>query len=161
MANTTILTKEGYEKLWAEYRELVDVKRGEASEKIKVAREYGDLSENAEYDAAKEEQAMIEARIKVLESQLSNYEIIDNSKISSDEVSIGSFVKVLDMEFDEEEVYQIVGSTEADININRISNNSPMATALLGKKKDDCVRVVTPQATFEVKILKVSKDKID
>lgn len=161
MANTTILTKEGYDKLWTEYRELVDVKRGEASEKIKVAREYGDLSENAEYDAAKEEQAMIEARIKVLESQLSNYEIIDNSKISNDVVSIGSFVKVLDMEFEEEEVYQIVGSTEADININRISNNSPMATALLGKKKGDVVRVATPQATFEVKILLVSKDKID
>lgn len=161
MANTTILTKEGYDKLWAEYRELVDVKRGEASEKIKVAREYGDLSENAEYDAAKEEQAMIEARIKVLESQLSNYEIIDNSKISNDVVSIGSFVKVLDMEFEEEEVYQIVGSTEADINVNRISNNSPMATALLGKKKGDVVRVATPQATFEVKILLVSKDKID
>lgn len=161
MANTTILTKEGYDKLWAEYRELVDVKRGEASEKIKVAREYGDLSENAEYDAAKEEQAMIEARIKVLESQLSNYEIIDNSKISNDVVSIGSFVKVLDMEFEEEEVYQIVGSTEADINVNRISNNSPMATALLGKKKGDIVRVATPQTTFEVKILLVSKDKID
>lgn len=161
MANTTILTKEGYDKLWTEYRELVDVKRGEASEKIKVAREYGDLSENAEYDAAKEEQAMIEARIKVLESQLSNYEIIDNSKISNDVVSIGSFVKVLDMEFEEEEVYQIVGSTEADINVNRISNNSPMATALLGKKKGDVVRVATPQATFEVKILLVSKDKID
>ncbi|MDE6565672.1 MAG: transcription elongation factor GreA [Clostridia bacterium] len=161
MANTTILTKEGYDKLWAEYRELVDVKRGEASEKIKVAREYGDLSENAEYDAAKEEQAMIEARIKVLESQLSNYEIIDNSKISNDVVSIGSFVKVLDMEFEEEEVYQIVGSTEADINVNRISNNSPMATALLGKKKGDVARVSTPQATFEVKILLVSKDKID
>ena len=161
MANTTILTKEGYDKLWAEYRELVDVKRGEASEKIKVAREYGDLSENAEYDAAKEEQAMIEARIKVLESQLSNYEIIDNSKISNDVVSIGSFVKVLDMEFEEEEVYQIVGSTEADINVNRISNNSPRATALLGKKKGDVVRVATPQTTFEVKILLVSKDKID
>lgn len=161
MANTTILTKEGYDKLWAEYRELVDVKRGEASEKIKVAREYGDLSENAEYDAAKEEQAMIEARIKVLESQLSNYEIIDNSKISNDVVSIGSYVKVLDMEFEEEEVYQIVGSTEADINVNRISNNSPMATALLGKKKGDVVRVATPQTTFEVKILLVSKDKID
>ena len=137
------------------------MKRGEASEKIKVAREYGDLSENAEYDAAKEEQAMIEARIKVLESQLSNYEIIDNSKISNDVVSIGSFVKVLDMEFEEEEVYQIVGSTEADINVNRISNNSPMATALLGKKKGDVVRVATPQTTFEVKILLVSKDKID
>ena len=161
MANTTILTKEGYDKLWAEYRELVDVKRGEASEKIKVAREYGDLSENAEYDAAKEEQAMIEARIKVLESQLSNYEIIDNSKISNDVVSIGSFVKVLDKEFDEEEVYRIVGSTEADINKNRISNNSPMAVALLGKKKGDVVRVATPQTTFEVKILLVSKDKID
>ncbi len=104
---------------------------------------------------------MIEARIKVLESQLSNYEIIDNSKISNDVVSIGSFVKVLDMEFEEEEVYQIVGSTEADINVNRISNNSPMATALLGKKKGDVVRVATPQTTFEVKILLVSKDKID
>ncbi len=161
MANTTILTKEGYEKLWAEYRELVDVKRSEASEKIKVAREYGDLSENAEYDAAKEEQAMIEARIKVLESQLSNYEIIDNSKISNDVVSIGSYVKVLDKEFDEEEVYQIVGSTEADININRISNNSPMATALLGKKKGDTVRIVTPQSTFDVTIIEVSKDKIN
>ena len=161
MANTTLLTQEGYDKLWAEYRELVDVKRGEASEKIKVAREYGDLSENAEYDAAKEEQAMIEARIKVLESQLSNYEIIDNSKIKSDEVSVGSFVKVLDKEFDEEDVYQIVGSTEADINKNRISNNSPMAVALLGKKKGETVKVVTPNSTFEVKILQVSKDKID
>jgi len=161
MQNTTIFTKEGYDACYAEYRELVDVKRREASEKIKVAREYGDLSENAEYDAAKEEQAMIEARIKVLESQLSNYEIIDNSKISNDVVSIGSFVKVLDMEFEEEEVYQIVGSTEADINVNRISNNSPMATALLGKKKGDVVRVATPQTTFEVKILLVSKDKID
>ena len=148
MQNTTIFTKEGYDACYAEYRELVDVKRREASEKIKVAREYGDLSENAEYDAAKEEQAMIEARIKELEAKLSNYEI-------------GSFVKVLDKEFDEEEVYQIVGSTEADINLNRISNNSPMATALLGKKKGDTVRVATPQATFEVTILEISKDKIN
>lgn len=160
MSDVTILTQEGYNNLWAEYRELVDVKRGEASEKIKVAREYGDLSENAEYDAAKEEQAMIEARIKELEAKLANYEIIDNSKISSDVVSIGSFVKILDKEFNEEEVYQIVGSTEADININRISNNSPMALALLGKKAGDTVTVSTPQSTFEVKILKVSKDKI-
>lgn len=161
MQNTTIFTKEGYDACYAEYRELVDVKRREASEKIKVAREYGDLSENAEYDAAKEEQAMIEARIKELEAKLSNYEIIDESKIRNDIVSIGSFVKVLDKEFDEEEVYQIVGSTEADINLNRISNNSPMATALLGKKKSDTVRVATPQATFEVTILEISKDKIN
>ncbi len=161
MQNTTIFTKEGYDACYAEYRELVDVKRREASEKIKVAREYGDLSENAEYDAAKEEQAMIEARIKELEAKLSNYEIIDESKIRNDIVSIGSFVKVLDKEFDEEEVYQIVGSTEADINLNRISNNSPMATALLGKKKGDTVRVATPQATFEVTILEISKDKIN
>ena len=161
MQNTTIFTKEGYDACYAEYRELVDVKRREASEKIKVAREYGDLSENAEYDAAKEEQAMIEARIKELEAKLSNYEIIDESKIRNDIVSIGSFVKVLDKEFDEEVVYQIVGSTEADINLNRISNNSPMATALLGKKKGDTVRVATPQATFEVTILEISKDKIN
>ena len=161
MQNTTIFTKEGYDACYAEYRELVDVKRREASEKIKVAREYGDLSENAEYDAAKEEQAMIEARIKELEAKLSNYEIIDESKIRNDIVSIGPFVKVLDKEFDEEEVYQIVGSTEADINLNRISNNSPMATALLGKKKGDTVRVATPQATFEVTILEISKDKIN
>lgn len=161
MAGVTILTKEGYDNLWAEYRELVDVKRGEASEKIKVAREYGDLSENAEYDAAKEEQAMIEARIKELEAKLANYEIIDNSKISSDVVSIGSYVKVFDQEFEEEEVYQIVGSTEADININRISNNSPMAMALLGKKKGDVVKVTTPSSSFDVKILQVSNDKIN
>ena len=161
MENTTIFTKEGYEACYAEYRELVDVKRREASEKIKVAREYGDLSENAEYDAAKEEQAMIEARIKELEAKLSNYEIIDESKITSDVVSIGSYVKVLDKEFNEEDVYQIVGSTEADININRISNNSPMAMALLGKKKGETVRVSTPQATFEVTIMQISKDKIN
>lgn len=161
MAEVTILTQEGYDKLWAEYRELVDVKRSEASEKIKVAREYGDLSENAEYDAAKEEQAMIEARIKELEAKLSNYEIIDNSKIRDDVVSIGSFVKILDKEFNEEEVYNIVGSTEADINKNKISNNSPMAMALLGKKVGDTVKVMTPQSTFEVKILMVSKDKIN
>ena len=161
MENTTIFTKEGYDACYAEYRELVDVKRREASEKIKVAREYGDLSENAEYDAAKEEQAMIEARIKELEAKLSNYEIIDESKITSDIVSIGSYVKVLDKEFNEEDVYQIVGSTEADININRISNNSPMAMALLGKKKGETVRVVTPQATFEVTIMAISKDKIN
>ena len=157
MANTTILTKEGYEKLWAEYRELVDVKRGEASEKIKVAREYGDLSENAEYDAAKEEQAMIEARIKVLESQLSNYEIIDNSKISSDEVSIGSFVKVLDMEFDEECLYTIVGSTEVDLAANKISNESPIGVALLGSKKNQVVEVQAPAGIMKYKILSITK----
>lgn len=161
MANVTILTQEGYDKLYAEYRELVDVKRGDASEKIKIAREYGDLSENAEYDAAKEEQAMIEARIKFIEGQLSNYEIIDNDKISNDVVSIGSFVKILDMEFDEECIYQIVGSTEADINLNRISNDSPMAKALLGQKAGSKVSVTTPQSSFDVKILQVSKDKID
>lgn len=161
MENTTIFTKEGYEACYAEYRELVDVKRREASEKIKVAREYGDLSENAEYDAAKEEQAMIEARIKELEAKLANYEIIDESKIRNDIVSIGSYVKILDKEFDEEEVYKIVGPTEADININHISNNSPMAMALLGKKKGETVRVQTPQATFEVVIVDISKDKIN
>lgn len=161
MANVTILTQEGYDKLYAEYRDLVDVKRSEASKKIEIAREYGDLSENAEYDAAKEEQAMIEARIKSIESQLSNYEIIDTGKISNDVVSIGSFVKILDMEFDEECVYQIVGSTEADINKNRISNDSPMAKALLGKKKNAKVTITTPQSSFDVKILAVSRDKID
>lgn len=161
MSNTTFLTKEGYDKLYAEYRELVDVKRSEASEKIKVAREYGDLSENAEYDAAKEEQAIIEARIKVIEGQLANYEIIDSTKLDSGVVGMGSFVKVLDMEMDEEDVYQIVGATEADINRNRISNNSPMAMAVLGKKVGDVARVVTPQASFEVKILQVGSEKFD
>ena len=160
MQNTTIFTKEGYDACYAEYRELVDVKRREASENQGCQRVVS-IERNAEYDAAKEEQAMIEARIKELEAKLSNYEIIDESKIRNDIVSIGSFVKVLDKEFDEEEVYQIVGSTEADINLNRISNNSPMATALLGKKKGDTVRVATPQATFEVTILEISKDKIN
>lgn len=157
MVKETILTKEGYEKLKAKYYDYVNNKRGEASEKIKIAREYGDLSENAEYDAAKEEQAMIESEIKLMEEQLANVKIIDENELSTDKVTIGVFVTIYDREFEEKVEYKIVGSTEADINNNRISNESPMAQALIGKKKGDVVVVNTPQSSFEVEILDVHR----
>ena len=161
MAKSTILTKEGYEKLNAELRDYVDVRRPDASEKIKIARDYGDLSENAEYDAAKEEQGRVEYRIKLLQEYLDNVEIIDTEELDPNKVCIGSFVKIYDCEFDEISVYRIVGETEADINNNLISNESPIAKALLDKKKGNKVTVVTPQSTFEVKIMAVSTTKID
>ncbi len=161
MAKSTILTKEGYAKLVEELRDFVDVRRPDASEKIKIARDYGDLSENAEYDAAKEEQGRVEFRIKVLQEYLDNVEIIDIDSLHPENVCIGSYVKVYDGEFDELSVYRIVGETEADINNNLISNESPIAKALLNRKKGDKVTVATPQSTFEIEIKDVSTEIIE
>ena len=158
MANLTILTKEGYEKLNAELREYVDVRRPDASEKIKIARDFGDLSENAEYDAAKEEQGRVEFRIKQLIEYLDNIEIIDMDTLSTDIVNVGAYVTVHEIDFDETSKYRIVGEIEADINQNLISNESPIAVALLGKKKGAKVTVATPQSTFDVKIISISKE---
>lgn len=155
MAREIYLTKEGYEKLKAKYDDYINFKRAEASEKIKIAREYGDISENAEYDAAKDEQAMIESEIKIMEEQLSNAKIIEDEAANSDAVTIGSYVMIHDLEYNEKMEYQIVGSTEADIYNNRISNDSPMAKALLGKKKGAKVLVDTGSSSFEVKILNI------
>ena len=138
------LTKEGYEELKARLEYLKVEKRKEVAEKIKFARELGDISENAEYDAAKEEQCFVEAEIKEIEDKLQNATIIDENT-SKKIISIGSTVKVLDVEFNEEMTFRIVGTTEANIAENKISNESPPGMALIGKKKNDTVKVTTPR----------------
>ena len=157
MANTTLLTQEGYDKLWAEYRELVDVKRGEASEKIKVAREYGDLSENAEYDAAKDGQRDVEARIEEIEKILKNAEVVVEDEVDLDKINVGCKVKILDCEFDEELEYKIVGSTEASSLQGKISNESPVGKALIGAKVGDTVTIETQAGVMEYKVLGIQR----
>ena len=143
MDKKNILTYEGLKKLEDELEDLKVVKRKEVSQKIKEAREQGDLSENAEYDAAKDEQRDIEARIEELEKILKNAEVFVEEEADLDKVSIGCQVKILDCEFDEELTYKIVGSTEANSLKGKISNESPVGKALLGKKVGDTV-TVTP-----------------
>lgn len=128
-----LLTQEGYDKLEEELENLKVVKRKEVAERIKVAISFGDLSENAEYDEAKKEQAQVEERILKLENMVRKAVIIDESKIDLNVVTIGSIVKVKDLEFDEEVEYTIVGSTEADPYDGKISNESPVGKALLGR----------------------------
>lgn len=153
-----ILTYEGLKKLENELEFLKTVKRKEITEKIKVALGYGDLSENSEYDEAKNEQAFTEGRILQLENMLKNASVVDESEISTDTVSIGSIVKVKDFEFDEEDEYTIVGSAEADPMNFKISNESPVGAALLGKKVGDIVEVVVPEGTNKFEILGIRRD---
>lgn len=155
MSKVVYLTKTGYEDLKAKYKDFVENKRPEASEKIRVAREYGDLSENAEYDAAKEEQAMIEAEIKAMEDQLNNYEIIDENKISNEIVNIGATVTITEKK--KEMVYRIVGATEANImSVPKcISNESPMGKALIGKRLNEEAQIIAPMGIRVVKITKI------
>ena len=152
----TVLTFEGLKKLEEELHELKVVRRKDVAGKIKEARGQGDLSENAEYDAAKEEQAEIEARIALIEKMLRNAEVIDEEDLDGDTVGLGSTVKVLDMEFDEEVEYTIVGSTEADPMGGRISNESPLGVALLYHKEGDTVIVDAPQGQMKYQILGIS-----
>ncbi len=152
-----MLTDEGLLKLEQELEMLKTQKRQEVAEKIKVARGFGDLSENSEYDAAKEEQAQVEARIVHLENMLKNAKVIDQDDIDLNKVSIGTRVKVYDLEFDEELEYSIVGSTEADPDLFKISDESPVGKALIGKNIDDVVDVETPGGTFQLKILSINK----
>ena len=162
MAKEVVVTREGYQKLEQDLNELRTVKRKEVADKIKVARGYGDLSENAEYDAAKEEQAIVEARIADLESTLKVARIIDDSELSNDTVSIGMRVKILAEGDDPEdaEEYDITGSTEADMNLNRISDESPVGAALIGHKAGDEVDVTLPNGNIIVyKVLAVSRSK--
>ena len=132
-----IMTYEGVKKLEEELEYLKTVKRKEITEKIKVALGYGDLSENSEYDEAKNDQAFTEGRIIQLENMLKNAVVVDESEIPKDKVSVGSIVKVMDYEFDEEVEYTIVGSAEADPMNFKISNESPVGSALIGKKVGD------------------------
>ena len=162
MAKEVVVTREGYHKLEQDLEELRTVKRKEVADKIKVARGYGDLSENAEYDAAKEEQAIVEARIADLEATLKVARIIDDSELSNDTVSIGMRVKILAEGDDPEdaEEYDITGSTEADMNLNRISDESPVGAALIGHKAGDEVDVTLPNGNVIVyKVLAVSRSK--
>ncbi len=151
-----IMTVEGLKRIEEELEFLKVVKRKEISQKIKEAREQGDLSENAEYDAAKDEQREIETRIEELESILKNAEVVDEKDIDDGVVGIGSTITVLDVEFDETLVYKMVGSTEANILKGLISNESPLGVALKGKKAGAKVKVTTPSGEeVAYKILKV------
>ena len=151
----TVLTYDGLKKLEDELQELKVVRRKDVASKIKEARKQGDLSENAEYDAAKEEQAEIEARIALVEKMLRNAEVIDEEDLDQDSISIGSTVKLLDMEFEKEVEYYIVGSTESDPAKGRISNESPLGTALLGRRNGEIVAVDAPKGQFKYKILEI------
>ena len=144
MDKKVIVTASGLKALEDELEMLKTVRRSEISEKIRVARGYGDLSENSEYDEAKNEQAIVEARIADLEVMLKNVVILDESEIVTDVVSLGSNVKVYDEEFDEELEYVIVGSTEADLDLGKISDESPVGKALIGKKVGEVADAVLP-----------------
>ena len=152
-----LLTQEGYDKLEEELENLKVVKRKEVAERIKVAISFGDLSENAEYDEAKKEQAQVEERILTLENMVRKAVIIDESKIDLNVVTIGSIVKVKDLEFDEEVEYTIVGSTEADPYDGKISNESPVGKALLGRAAKEVVEVQVPDGVAKFEILEIRR----
>ena len=152
-----LVTQEGYEKLEQELDYLRTTKRAEIAEKIKVALGFGDLSENSEYDEAKNAQAGNEGKIAELENKIRYAKIIDESEIDTKTVQVGNIVKVYDEDFDEEVTYTIVGSTEVDLAQNKISNESPVGAALLGKKKNDTVEVKTPAGLSKYKILSITK----
>ena len=155
-AKKNLLTREGLKKYEDELQELKVVKRKEVAQKIKEAREQGDLSENAEYDAAKDEQRDIEARIEELEKILKNVEVVDEDEAQDlDKVSFGLIVKVKDNEFDDEMEFKIVGATEANSLKGKISNESPLGKALIGSKKGDVVTVEAPAGIIEYTVLDI------
>ncbi len=152
-----ILTYAGLKKYEDELQELKVNRRREVAQKIKEAREQGDLSENAEYDAAKDEQRDIELRIEELEKLLKNAEVVDEDEVDIDKISIGCQVRVYDVEFDEEMDFRIVGSTEANSLQNKISNESPVGQALMGKKAGDVVDVETQAGTIQYRVLEIQR----
>ena len=156
MEKKVVVTASGLKALEEELEMLKTVRRSEISEKIRVARGYGDLSENSEYDEAKNEQAIVEARIADLEVMLKNVVILDENEIVKDVVSLGSFVKVYDEEFEEELEYTIVGSTEADLDLGKISDESPVGKALIGKKVGEVAEAVLPTGdTAKFKVISI------
>jgi transcription elongation factor GreA len=151
-----LLTKEGYKKLQEEIEYLSNDRRRQVAERIKVAREFGDISENAEYDDAKNEQAMLEARIAKLAEQLAAARVIEKKEIAKDVVSVGAHVRLRDVEAKETVEYHIVGSAEANPAEQKLSNESPVGKAIIGKKKGETVEVVTPRgAKLKYKILEI------
>ena len=155
MEKTYPMTLEGKQKLEAELEELKIVKRKEIIERIKIARSYGDLSENSEYESAKDEQAFVEGRITTLEKMLRFAEVIDDQAVAADEVSLGRRVTFIELPNGEEESYVIVGSAEASPLEGKISNDSPIAKALIGKKIGAEVSIETPGGSMNVKITKI------
>ena len=152
-----LLTQEGYDKLEQELEYLRTEKRGEIAERIKVALGFGDFSENSEYDEAKSAQAANENKIAELENKIRHAKIIDESEIDTKTVQVGNNVKILDLEFKEEETYTIVGSTEVDLSQNKISNESPIGKALIGAKKNQVVEVHAPAGILKYKVLEITK----
>lgn len=161
MDKKNILTYEGLKKLEDELQDLKVVKRKEIAQKIKEAREQGDLSENAEYDAAKDEQRDIEARIEEIEKILKNAEVVVEEEVDLQKINIGCRVKILDCEYDEELEYKIVGSTEANSLKGKISNESPVGKALLGKEVGDTVKVETEMGVLEYKVLEIQRSNVE
>ena len=159
MAETkkNILTYDGLKKLENELEDLKVVKRKEVAQKIKEAREQGDLSENAEYDAAMDEQREIEARIEELEQILKNADVVDEAEIDLEKINVGCKVKLHDVEFDEELEFSIVGSTEANSLLGKISNESPLGMALIGKKVGEVVEVEAPSGVMQYKVLDIQR----
>ena len=157
MSEVIYLTKEGYEEKERELDYLIKVRRPQTVEAVKVAREFGDLSENAEYDAAKDEQGRVEDRIKELEDLLSNVKIIEDEAISSDVVAVGSKVTVFDEDMEEEVEFSLVSTVEADFYAGKISNESLLGAALLGRRAGDTVEVKAPGGVSRYRIVKIGK----
>ena len=155
------ITALGYKKMEQEIKDLKYNQRPNIIKAIATAREFGDLSENAEYHAARDKQSFIEGKILDLEDKLSRADIIDPSKLSDDSVKFGAYVKIIDDETEEESVYQITGEYEADLNNNKISTKSPIAKALVGKSKGDIAEVVTPKGVRSFEILEISFEPIN
>jgi transcription elongation factor GreA len=155
MEREVVLTEEGFQKLKEEIDHLSTVKRREVAERIKEAREFGDISENSEYDDAKNEQAQLEARILGLEQKLRNARVVDAEHVSTESVSIGARVTLKDLSTKKNVEYSIVGSAEADPRNHRLSNESPVGRAVLGRKKGEKVTVPTPRGPVEFQIMKI------
>ena len=150
-----ILTKEGYQQLKREIEDLSTRRRREIADRIKLAREFGDIAENAEYDTAKNEQAMLEARIAKLEERLAHARVIEKREISKDVVSVGSTVRLRDVDAKQTMEYRVVGSAEANPAELKLSNESPVGKAIMGRKKGETVEVATPRGALKYKILEI------
>ena len=150
-----ILTPEGYEKLKQEIEYLSNDKRREVADRIRVAREFGDIQENAEYDDAKNEQALLEHRIATLEERLRSARVLEKGDVKKDEVSVGSKVKLKDMETNKTVEYRIVGSAEANPAESKLSNESPVGKAIMGRKKGEVVEVSAPRGSLKFKIIEI------
>lgn len=158
MGKKTIISKEKFNEIQKELNQLIQIERPKVIAAIQTAREQGDLSENADYDAAKQRQAEVESKIKELENIINNCEIIDDNQVKkNDVVKIGTTVKIFDMSENETFTYSIVGGIEADPDLNKISNESPLALAILGKKVGDIIEIKGIERPYQVKILKIFK----